>query len=31
MDPNVVLGELRALRCTDYDVNKFSEEFNSKA
>jgi len=31
IDPNVVLGELRALRCVDYDVYKYSEEFNTKA
>ena len=28
-DPNVVLGELRALRCTDYDVKKYTEAFNT--
>ena len=24
-DPNVIMGELRALRTVDYDVNKFSD------
>ena len=31
VDPNVVLGELRALRCTDYDVKKYTDAFNAKA
>ena len=25
VDHNVIIGELRVLRCVDYDVNKFSE------
>ena len=24
-DPNVIMGELRALRTVDYDVNKYSD------
>ena len=31
VDPNVVIGELRALRCVDYDVNKYTDQFNAKA
>ena len=27
VDPNVVMGELRALRTIDQDVNKFADEF----
>ena len=30
IDPNVIIGELRALRCVDYDVNKYKEQFNAK-
>lgn len=30
MDPNIVMGELRALRTIDQDVNKFADEFMSK-
>ena len=31
IDPNVIIGELRALRCVDYDVNKYTDQFNAKA
>jgi hypothetical protein len=27
VDPNVVIGELRALRCQDYNVDAFTEKF----
>ena len=29
-DPNVIMGELRALRTVEYDVNKYSDQFQSK-
>lgn len=29
-DPNIIMSELRGLRTVDYDVNKYSEEFQSK-
>lgn len=31
VDPNVVMGELRAIRCTDYDVQKYTDIFKNKA
>ncbi len=27
VDPNVVIGELRTLRCVDYNVDAFTENF----
>lgn len=30
VDPNVIIGELRILRCVDYDVNKYSDDFVAK-
>lgn len=27
VDPNVIIGELRALRCLDYNVDAFTERF----
>jgi hypothetical protein len=31
VDQSTIVAEVRAMRCTDYDVNKFTDDFNDKS